>query len=146
MFSRRSVALFALSAILLIAVAFADEDAAEPPKPKKTTPPPAKCSFKGNAWKDSLTFSEKMWAGSLARLCAQTLLHPLDTIRTRRQVMHIPIARSIPSRMILSPPFPHMRSILASQPPRQIRCIHPRLASQHLGWTLLCLLARLDPC
>jgi len=85
MFSRRSVALFALSAILLIAVAFADEDAAEPPKPKKTTPPPAKCSFKGNAWKDSLTFSEKMWAGSLARLCAQTLLHPLDTIRTRRQ-------------------------------------------------------------
>jgi len=99
MFSRRTVALWALAAVLLVAVVAAEggqgaageggagkqpEEPVDPPKPKKTARAPA-CSFKGNTWKNSLSQTEKMWAGSLARLCAQTLLHPLDTIRTRRQ-------------------------------------------------------------
>lgn len=83
MLSRRSVALFALSAILLIATAFAEGA----PKKKETKSKSGECDFKGSNWKNSLSQTEKMWAGSLARLCAQTLLHPLDTIRTRRQVM-----------------------------------------------------------
>lgn len=53
------------------------------PKPKKKS---EECSFKGGAWKNSLSTTEKMWGGAFARLCAQTLLHPLDTMRTRRQV------------------------------------------------------------
>uniref|UniRef100_A0A6U4KEG7 Mitochondrial carrier protein n=1 Tax=Hemiselmis andersenii TaxID=464988 RepID=A0A6U4KEG7_HEMAN len=90
MFSRRTVAAWALAAFLLVALVAAEgSDQTESEKPKP--PPPKKpaggapCSFKGGAWKNSLSQTEKMWAGSLARLCAQTLLHPLDTIRTRRQ-------------------------------------------------------------
>lgn len=62
---------------------------------KKPDTKPGECNFKGGAWKNSLTQAEKMWAGSLARLVAQTLLHPLDTIRTRRQVGIPLVAQSI---------------------------------------------------
>eukprot|EP00284_Hemiselmis_tepida_P012137 CAMPEP_0174916782 /NCGR_PEP_ID=MMETSP1355-20121228/2040_1 /TAXON_ID=464990 /ORGANISM="Hemiselmis tepida, Strain CCMP443" /LENGTH=339 /DNA_ID=CAMNT_0016161819 /DNA_START=70 /DNA_END=1089 /DNA_ORIENTATION=- len=91
MFSRRAVAAWALAALLLVALAAAEgsdqasDDKPKPPPPKKSSSGGAPCSFKGGAWKNSLSQTEKMWAGSLARLCAQTLLHPLDTIRTRRQ-------------------------------------------------------------
>mmetsp|Transcript_14856 Transcript_14856/g.37221 ORF Transcript_14856/g.37221 Transcript_14856/m.37221 type:complete len:342 (-) Transcript_14856:200-1225(-) len=92
MFSRRTIAAWAVAALLLVAVVAAEgsegsqasEDKPKPPPPKKPSGG-APCSFKGSAWKNSLSQTEKMWAGSLARLCAQTLLHPLDTIRTRRQ-------------------------------------------------------------
>jgi len=60
----------------------------EKPKPKpkvKRAEPLKECSFKGSDWKNSLTTTEKMWSGAFARLCSQTMLHPLDTIRTRRQ-------------------------------------------------------------
>ena len=72
-----------------LALAAAQEPPTSPTeKPKPKPKPKAKsteCSFKGNAWKDSLTDSEKLLGGAFARLCSQTLLHPLDTIRTRRQ-------------------------------------------------------------
>lgn len=58
----------------------------EKPKPKPKAKSGEECSFKGSTWKNSLTTTEKCWGGAFARLCAQTLLHPLDTIRTRRQV------------------------------------------------------------
>ena len=36
-------------------------------------------------WKKAINFRERMIAGSLARGCAQTLLHPIDVARTRLQ-------------------------------------------------------------
>lgn len=78
-----------LLALACLALAAAQEPPTSPTeKPKPKPKPKAKsteCSFKGNAWKDSLTDSEKLLGGAFARLCSQTLLHPLDTIRTRRQ-------------------------------------------------------------
>merc|ERR1712127_37602 len=89
---RRSIlCLLAFAACLVLAAAQEPPESAEqegaPPKPKpKPKAKEAECSFKGNAWKNSLSGTEKMWGGAFARLCAQTLLHPLDTIRTRKQV------------------------------------------------------------
>ena len=124
MFTRRSIALAVLSALLLIAFVSA-EGASDEGKPKekpkaKPKPKAAKsgvCDFKGNTWKDSLSQTEKMWAGSLARLCAQTMLHPLDTIRTRRQVcmcVYIYIYIYIPSSVSRFHP--------SRQPCRQTDC------------------------
>jgi hypothetical protein len=45
------------------------------------------CKFTGN-FKKYLSVKEQIIGGSLARLVAQTALHPLDTMRTRRQVAH----------------------------------------------------------
>jgi hypothetical protein len=73
----RQLAIGLLSAVLICSsIAYADSRDGDS----------GECNFKGDKWKSALTLTEKMWAGSLARLCAQTLLHPLDTIRTRRQV------------------------------------------------------------
>lgn len=66
-------------AVLLCAAVVGAADA------KKKPTESGECNFKGGAWKNHLSQTEKMWAGSLARLVAQTILHPLDTIRTRRQ-------------------------------------------------------------
>uniref|UniRef100_A0A7S0HWR6 Mitochondrial carrier protein n=1 Tax=Hanusia phi TaxID=3032 RepID=A0A7S0HWR6_9CRYP len=66
-----------------------EEERVEPKQAKKQevkNPATEVCSLKGDRWKNYLTQSEKMWGGAFARLCAQTLLHPIDTLRTRRQV------------------------------------------------------------
>lgn len=78
------VCLAVLAACLALSSA---QQAPEKPKPKpKPKPSEApQCSFKGGEWKKHLSGAEKMWGGAFARLCAQTMLHPLDTIRTRKQ-------------------------------------------------------------
>jgi len=43
------------------------------------------CAFTGN-FKKFLSVKEQIIGGSIARLVAQTMLHPVDTLRTRRQV------------------------------------------------------------
>mmetsp|Transcript_908 Transcript_908/g.2819 ORF Transcript_908/g.2819 Transcript_908/m.2819 type:complete len:283 (-) Transcript_908:1413-2261(-) len=67
-----------------------EEEERAPPKVAKEQeakkPAAEVCSLKGDRWKNYLTQSEKMWGGAFARLCAQTILHPIDTLRTRRQV------------------------------------------------------------
>jgi len=88
---RRSIlCLLALAACLALASAQeppkeATTEEVEKPKPKPKARKAEPCSFKGSAWKNSLSTTEKMWSGAFARLCSQTMLHPLDTIRTRRQ-------------------------------------------------------------
>ena len=44
-----------------------------------------------------LTFGEKMLAGSLARVVAQTALHPLDVVRTRRQAAGVRVRLDVPT-------------------------------------------------
>jgi len=41
---------------------------------------------KGGDWKSKMLFKEQLIAGSAARGCAQTCLHPIDVMRTRLQV------------------------------------------------------------
>ena len=92
MLSRQLVCGLLAAALLCSSVAFADNS-----KNKES----GECNFKGDKWKASLTMTEKMWAGSLARLCAQTILHPLDTIRTRRQVGRPRRNRLVPRLLFL---------------------------------------------
>jgi len=81
---------FSLVCLAVLVACLALASAQEPPKSEKPKPKPKpseapQCSFKGGEWKQHLTGAEKMWGGAFARLCAQTMLHPLDTIRTRKQ-------------------------------------------------------------
>ena len=41
------------------------------------------------SWKSQMTFTDRMAAGSAARGCAQTCLHPIDVMRTRLQAKGI---------------------------------------------------------
>jgi len=77
---------FCLSVLVAcLVLSSAQTPPADKPKPKPKSKESSECSFKGNEWKLSLSTSEKLWCGSIARLCSQTMLHPLDTMRTRKQ-------------------------------------------------------------
>lgn len=54
------------------------------PPPKRTPSPPAS-DAKPSSAAEQLSFNERMFAGSTARLAASIVLHPFDTLRTRAQ-------------------------------------------------------------
>merc|ERR1712070_954848 len=48
----------------------------------------------GGDWKSQMLFREQLMAGSAARGCAQTLLHPIDVARTRLQAKGVKMTLS----------------------------------------------------